>query len=316
MDHQLDRQRPLYEAVLPLRIQHAAAAAAAVGAGPEQLVAATVRLLQGTRAGGRERLLYLELVDDAALGPHALADAAGHPSSPTQPRAADEPVPAAGGGLPPPPAAASDGLLHHSVTIAESDYAALAAAQALTVGWAALPAMLAQLLDAARTGSGAGGDDEAGHSMPATPRDGVSGGGSGWGDWGGVPGRARAASDDAGSGLHPPPPPPPPPGSVAASSFLLGPSKPRCVLGRACGRVGGGDGVGSRGGCAHHNPTIARVTTTPSSARCPPCTQTAASLRCSHCPAPRPRRRHRSPPPRRPTSSSPSPRRARCAWWR
>lgn len=52
-------------------------------------------------------------------------------------------------------ASASDahGMLHHSVTIAESDYPALAAEQSLTVSWPALPAMIVQLLETARLGA-------------------------------------------------------------------------------------------------------------------------------------------------------------------
>ena len=105
----------------------------------------------------RARLVYLEVVDEcavvaAAAPPSALLDA-----DTTR------------GGSPPSASsasAASEGMLHHSLVLAEGEFPALAADQALTVGWGALPVMLAQLLDAARVGGGGGG----GGDGSVTPR--------------------------------------------------------------------------------------------------------------------------------------------------
>ena len=200
---EVDRDAPLYEGILPIHI----ISAAAVGSS-ERVVPATVRLLSGSTVcgvvlfvegdlskeeacavaelacrtpltlpptrlqpsplGGRARIVYLEIVDEAAVmtsaSPPAGFDA--DVTRATSLTAASLPSPhASSAGA----AAASDGLLHHSVILAESEFDALAGDQALTVAWSALPHMLVQLLEAARCG----GDSATGSSPgSATPRGG------------------------------------------------------------------------------------------------------------------------------------------------
>jgi hypothetical protein len=157
----LDRDAPLYEAVLPVRL--AGGAAPAGGGAPDRVVAATVRLLRGSRAAGGRRtpLLYLEVVDDGALTPwtHGHGDAGNVAAVP--PHSSSTPSTSSAA------AAASEGLLHHSVTLGQDDYPALAVDQALNVPWDALPGMLTQLLEAARTGASGAVDGDGGLLLPS-----------------------------------------------------------------------------------------------------------------------------------------------------
>lgn len=202
----LDRQRPLYEAVLPVRLTGPGAST-----GSDRVIEATVRLLTGTRhAGGGQlaKLLYLEVVDDKGISPHALSDriAPGHiraRSNDDVNRSTFSFVHGEHGRAS--ASGPSDSLLHHSAIVCEADYPALASDQALTVGWTGLPSMVVQLLEAARTGMPTGGDHESGRSLPATPRFDDHGDGM----HGGNPGARNG------------------PGSIATSFLGAAPSQPR-----------------------------------------------------------------------------------------
>lgn len=216
----LDRDAPLYEAVLPVRVAGAPSSSGGGGGAPDRVVAATVRLLGGSRvaAGRRTPLLYLEVVDDGALTPwtHGAGDGAAAAT------AAQSSSSSAA-------AAASEALLHHSVTLGHDDYPALAADQALNVPWDALPGMLTQLLEAARTGAAIapdgdnGGGAAAGFATPllgATPLRPFGGHtGAAAAETAALP-TPRSARDGLGGGA----------GSVVSTALGLG---PRCVGGVA-----------------------------------------------------------------------------------